>query len=372
MKAWSLLLPLAFLAAGCGGDKNAPSGALKVGVILPMTGNTATYGEESWNGIQLANDELKAKGVHFDLILKDDKSEPQTANIQTKTLIENEGVNVILGSVASSNTLQIMQVAKEAGIPVITPASTNDTLTEQGGPLTSRICFNDTFQGAALANFALHEGWKKGVAVVDKSQVYSTGLAENIRKPFEAGGGTLAVEYYTTGDTDFANTIQNVANQKPQVIFICGYYAEAGPMIRQAGDKWKGIPLIGGDGLDSPQLAKLVGDTNADIFLSSHFAADQPDPEVQGFAKRYQKRFGQLPGAMAALGYDVLMVLADAVKRCKDPKGPDALGKAIAETKYKGITGFIDLTTPDRTPKKGAVIVKVEGGLKFYRVVPAK
>lgn len=370
MKLGSLLLGLVLLA-GCGGDKKSSAAPLKVGIILPMTGNNATFGEESWNGLQLALDELKAEGIEFDLKLKDEKSESQTAIIQTKTLIENEGVHVILGSVASSSTLQIMLVAKEAGIPVITPASTNDTITERGGPLASRICFNDTFQGAVLANFALNEGWRKGVAVVDKAQVYSTGLAENIRKPFEAGGGTLAVEYYSSGDTDFANTIQNVANQKPEVIFFSGYYPEGGPMIRQAGDKWKGVPLVGGDGFDSPELPRLVGDTSAAIFLSSHFAADAPDPKVQEFAKRYEKRFGQPPGAMGALGYDVLLVLADAVKRCKDPRNPDELGKAIAATKYKGITGLMDLTTPDRTPKKDVVIVKVEGGLKFHRVVPA-
>ncbi len=364
MKLGSLLFGLVLLA-GCGEDH------FKVGIILPMTGNNATFGEESWNGLQLALDDLKAQGVEFDLKLKDEKSDPQTANVQTKTLIENEGVHVILGSVASSSTLLIMLVAKEAGIPVITPASTNDTLTEKGGPLASRICFNDTFQGAVLANFALNEGWKRGVAVVDKAQVYSTGLAENIRKVFEAGGGTLAVEYYSSGDTDFANTIQNVANQRPQVIFFSGYYPEGGVMIRQAGDKWKGVPLVGGDGFDSPELPKLVGDTNAAIFLSSHFAADAPDPMVQDFAKRYEKRFGAPPGAMAGLGYDVLMVLADAVKRCKDPKDPEALGKAIAATKYKGITGLMDLTTPDRTPMKDAVIVRVEGGLKFHCVVPA-
>jgi branched-chain amino acid transport system substrate-binding protein len=372
MKLGSLLFGLVLLA-GCGGDRGPrAASSLKVGIVLPMTGNTATYGEESWNGIQLALDDLKAQGTLFDLVLKDEKSESQTANIQTKTLIENEGVNVILGSVASSNTLQIMLVAKEAGIPVITPASTNDTLTEKGGPLASRICFNDGFQGAVLANFALNEGWKKGVAVVDKAQVYSTGLAENIRQTFEAGGGTLDFEYYSSGDTDFANTIQNVSNRKPQVIFFSGYYPEGGPMIRQAGDKWKGVPLVAGDGFDSPELPKLVGDTSAAIYLSSHFAADAPDPAVQGFAKRYEKKFGQLPGAMAALGYDVLLVLADAVKRCKDPKDPEQLGKAIAATKYKGITGYMDLTTPDRTPKKDAVIVKVEGGLKFHRAVPAK
>jgi len=367
---WILGIALALPLAGCGPKEDG--GPLKVGVILPMTGGTATYGEESWNGIRLAMDELKKTGFACELILKDEKSSKSEAGNQAKLLVEVEGVNVLLGSVASSNTEQIALVAKESGIPLITPASTNDTITTNGGPLVSRICFNDSFQGAVLANFALNEGWKNAVAVVDSAQVYSTGLSDNIKKTFEKGGGTYSVEYYTTGDTDFANTVANVAAKKPDIIFICGYYVEGGPMIKQAKEKWAGIPIAAGDGFDSPELPKLVGDTNADIFMSSHFAADAPDPKVQAFAKAYETRFGEPPGAMAGLGYDVLFVLADAVGRCKDPKDPDELGKAIAATKFDGITGFIDLTTPDRTPIKDAVIVKVEGGLKFYRSVPAQ
>lgn len=370
MKNWIFALAFA-LAAGCGGEDDADSGPLRVGVVLPMTGNTATYGEESWNGILLAEEELEKQGMEFKLILKDDKSMKSDANNQTKLLVENEDVHVLIGSVASSNTEQIALVARESGIPLITPASTNDTITTKGGPLVSRICFNDSFQGAVLANFAANEGWKNAVAVVDKQQVYSTGLSDNIKKTFEARGGTYKVEFYTTQDTDFSNTITNVANQKPDVIFICGYYNEGGPMIRQAKEKWAGIPIVAGDGFDSAELPKLVGDTNADIYMSSHFAADAPDPKARAFAKAYEKRFGKLPGAMAGLGYDVLFVLADAVKRCEDPKDPDALGAAITKTNFAGITGTIDLSTPDRTPIKDAVIVKVEGGMKFHRAVPA-
>jgi branched-chain amino acid transport system substrate-binding protein len=369
MRNW--ILGLAIALFGCG-NSGSDDGKLKVGVILPMTGNTATYGEESWNGIQLAMEVLREQGFDCELILKDEKSEKPMAGNQAKLLVENEGVHVLIGSVASSNTEQIALVAKESGVPLITPASTNDGITTKGGPLVSRICFNDSFQGAVLANFAINEGWKKAVAVVDSAQVYSTGLSKNIRKTFEARGGSYVEEFYTTQDTDFSNTISNVANHKPDIIFICGYYNEGGPMIRQAGEKWKGVPIAAGDGFDSPELPKLVGDTNADIYLSSHFAADAPEPAVQEFAKRYEKDKGAPPGAMAGLGYDVMFVLADAVKRCKNPKDPDELAKAIAATRLQGITGMIDLTTPDRTPIKDAVIVKVEGGLKFHRKVPAK
>jgi len=365
----NLLIVLALFVVACGGET---SDKLKVGVILPMTGNQSTYGEESWNGMLLAQEDLKKEGVDWDLILKDEKSLKQPSGNQAKLLIENEGVHVLLGSVASSNTLQIALVADEAGVPLITPASTNDTLTD-GRPMVSRICFKDSFQGSVLADFALSQGWRNAVVVVDKAQVYSTGLADNFRPVFEKAGGKVGFEYYVTDDTDFANTIQNVANRKPDVIFISGYYAQAGPMIKQAKGKWDGIPILGGDGWDSPDTVALVGDTNATIFISTHFAADAPDPRVQDFAKRYKAKFGKAPGAMAALGYDVLFVLADAVKRCDDPKDPDQLAAAIAATKdVKGITGTIDLTTPDRTPIKDLVIAKVEGAIKYHSTIKAR
>lgn len=378
MKLGSLLFAFALLA-GCGGDEttSGPPGTatkpLKVGVILPMTGGTSTYGEESWNGILLAEEDLKKQGVGFELVLRDEKSTKTEAGNQAKLLIDSEEVDVLLGSVASSNTMQIAVEARESGIPLITPASTNDSVTVDGGPYVSRICFKDSFQGPVLAEFALSKGWKKSVAIVDKAQAYSVGLAENFDKAMKAAGGTVDYVYYSSQDTDFANVVLNAAALKPQVIFISGYYPEAGPMIKQGKEAWKGIPVIGGDGLDSPDFISLLGDTNAEIYCTTHFAADAPDPLVQGFSERYEKRFGKKPGAMAALGYDVLMVLHDAVKRCADPKKPDQLAKAIRETKgVKCVTGTIDLTTPDRTPLKDLVIVKVEGDFKFHATIKAK
>jgi len=375
MRNWIAGLFACVALVGCGGDRVVEtSGPLRIGVILPMTGDQSTYGEESWNGIQLALQDLKQAGfphgIEWKLIRKDEASEKQKAGEHAKLLIENENVHVLVGSVASSITEQIAVEAKESEVPLITPASTNDQLTINGGPYVSRICFKDSFQGAVLAMFAAQQGWKKAVAVVDKAQLYSTGLAENFEKIFTGKGGTCKTVYYTTEDTDFANVILNVANEKPDVIFISGYYAQGGPMIRQAGDRWEGIPIIAGDGLDSPDLVGLVGESKAKIYMSSHFAADAPDERVREFAARYQEKFGKPPGAMAALGYDVVFVLADAAKRCKNPRDWDELAKAIRETKgVAGITGTIDLTTPDRTPIKSAVIVKVEGSLKYHSTI---
>jgi branched-chain amino acid transport system substrate-binding protein len=351
--------------AGCGEDDD---GAVRVGVILPMSGDQATYGEESWRGLQLAQDDLKAAGVKvpFRLLLQDEKSNPREAETQAKTLTEVNGVHVLLGTVASSNTAKIGGVAKAAGIPCITPASTNDDLTKDN-PFLSRICYKDSVQGRVLAEFARGSGWTRAVVVVDNESDYSRGFAANFQTSFEADGGTTHFEYFKSGNADFSNVIQSVADAKPEVIFFSGYYSDGGTMIKQAKARWAGLPIIGGDGLDSAVFFSLLGDATNPIYFTTHFAPDAPDERIQSFTRRYTERFGEQPGAMSALGYDVLFVLVDALKRCKDPKDPDALAAAIAATHgVVGISGEISLDNPERTPVKDVIIVKVVGGAKSY------
>jgi branched-chain amino acid transport system substrate-binding protein len=353
------LVTLGFLAA-CGDE--GKSGEVKVGVVLPMSGGKATFGVESWNGMQLAYDELKAKGalkVPFTFVRKDDQSKDEEAGTQAKVLVDTVGVDAILGSVASGSTSLVFTQCRQAGVPGITPASTRDDITEEGGPLCSRICFKDSFQGAVLARFALERGWKKASVVEDRSAPYAVGLAENFRSAFKAGGGTAGTEFYQDSDTDFSNVIQKVATANPDVVVIAGYYKHAGLMLKQGIGRWDGKPVIGGDGLDSPELKLLSGGATNDVFVTSHFAPDDPNPVVQDFTRRYRERYGKAPGAMSALGYDVVLVLQDALQRVKDPHDHAALGKAIAATKgVAGVTGTIDLTTKDRTPVKAAVVLK--------------
>lgn len=354
-----------------GTDRTPAGGNLEpliVGVILPMSGETATYGDESWKGMRLAEQDVLKAGAPrpFQLILRDEKSQPAEAETQAKSLMELAGAHVLLGTVASSNTKKIGLAAREFEVPCITPASTNDQLTVDN-PWLSRVCFKDSFQGGALADFAHKSGWKKAAVVVDNASDYARGLADQFKSRFEAAGGTTHFEYYKVGSADFSNVIQGVADYGPDVIFISGYYEQGGPMIQQAKARWAGKPVIGGDGLDSAKFMQLIGDAKNPIYFTTHFAPDAPDPRVQAFAKRYQDAYGEEPGAMAALGYDVLLVLMDAVKRCPDPTNPTALRDAIAATKgVQGITGTIGLDNPERTPIKDVVLVTVDGGKKKY------
>jgi branched-chain amino acid transport system substrate-binding protein len=378
------LLPLALVAGllSLGGSRasTADEAPLVVGVILPMTGDVATYGEESWNGMKIAEAEIREKDQSFKvkLVLADEQSKREVVGPQTKQLIENEGASIIVGSVASSNTMQAAVVCKEAGIPLLTPASTNDKLTEDAakyGENVFRVCFKDSFQGTMLARFAFKTlKAKKAASLVDKGQAYSVGLAEQFEKEFTRLGGTVVTEYYTSADKDYTTLVQKVGGLKPEVILISGYYPQAGPMIKLGKDAWKGVPVIGGDGLDSPDLLALAGETDAKIYFSSHFVATDSDPVVQSFVKKYQDvTGGNDPGAMAALGYDAMYAVYHAAVKARKARGaekvrPQDLADGLKGLEFTGVTGKI-LIGPDRTPQKAVVIVKAAGSFQFVEKI---
>lgn len=370
------LLPALLALGSFVGTARGAGDPIVVGVLLPMSGDVATYGEESWNGIRIAEKEIAAKdpSVSFKLVLADEQSKREQVGPQTKQLIENNGAAIVVGSVASSNTMQAAVVCKEAGIPLLTPASTNDKLTddvEKYGPDVFRVCFKDSFQGTMLGRFATKTlKAKRAVALIDKGQAYSVGLAEQFQKEFERLGGTVETEYYTSADKDYTTLVQKVGGLKPEVILISGYYPQAGPMIKLGKVPWKGIPVIGGDGLDSPDLLPLAGETEIPIYFTSHFVASDTDPLVQGFVKKYQEAYaGADPGAMAALGYDAMYATYEAAKRAmktnggKKPTAKD-LAAALRGLEFTGVTGKI-LIGPDRTPKKAVVIVQAAGAFQF-------
>ncbi len=392
VRAVTLGLALGTLGA-CGNDKpaspptasqpspSAPtSPLLVVGVVLPMTGKHATFGEESWNGMKIAEAEIREKDQSFQvkLVPADEQSNREVVGPQTKQLIENEGASIIVGSVASSNTMQAAVICKEAGIPLLTPASTNDTLTAdvaKYGENVFRVCFQDSFQGAVLARFAFNSlKAKKAASLVDKSQAYSVGLAEQFEKEFVKLGGTITTEYYTSADNDYTTLVQKVGQSRPEVILISGYYPQGGPMIKLGKDAWKGVPIIGGDGLDSPDLLPLVGETDAKVYFTSHFVASDVDPVVQSFVKKYQNvTGGNDPGAMAALGYDAMYAVYHAAVKAKKARGagkvrPQDLSDGLRGLEFTGVTGRI-LIGPDRTPRKAIVIVKAAGSFQFVEKI---
>lgn len=351
------------LTAGFATGEGLAASQLKIGAVFPMSGPQSTYGEESLNGLDLALEKLKSQdpalAARISIVKEDEKSNPVDAANAAKKVLSVDKVDMIFGTVASSNTLSMTATVLESKRPLVSPASTNPEVTKKGD-LIFRTCFIDPFQGSVLANFALSHLHKKRAAIlVDFKSDYSKGLAQFFETAFKAGGGEIvANEAYEAGKKDFKTQLVKIRGKQPEVLLVPGYYQEVGLIMKQAKQMAFNVIMLGGDGWDSPTLFELAGaDAVKDHYFSSHFAADDSDPQVQAFVKEYTAKYKKSPGAMAALGYDGFLVVVDAFKRAGS-SDPEALKKALSATsQLRGVTGTISMNV-QRDAEKDAVILK--------------
>jgi len=377
-----LAFALAVTALACGSDRDSGSGTagaaapIKVGHFASLTGDTATFGQSTDRGIRMAIDEINAQGGvlgrPLELISEDDRSITEEARTAAQKLLQRDEVVALLGEVASSRSLAAAPEAQRAAIPMISPASTNPKVTEVG-PYVFRTCFIDPFQGAVMARFAREELGAKRVAILfDFKQDYSVGLAEFFRKKFlEDGGEIVADERYTSGDIEFRAQLTTIRAAKPDAVFVPGYYTELGLIAKQARELGLDVPFLGGDGWDSAKTLEIGGPAVEGYYFSNHYAADSDSPKVQDFVKRYRDKHGEVPDAMAALGYDAAGILADSIRRAGDTSGPKVRDAIAATQDYDGVTGRISIDD-HRNARKDAVVLKIDGGkFKFFRSVPA-
>ncbi len=346
---------------------------IPIGEFASLTGTTASFGVSSHNGTVMAIDEINAAGGLFGkplrLITEDDQSKAGEAATVVKKLISRDGIVALLGEVASSRSLEAAPICQQASIPMISPASTNPKVTEQGD-FVFRVCFIDPFQGTVLSKFSLNKGWKKVAILTDVKQDYSVGLSEFFKAHFVGNGGVIVSEQsYSSGDKDFKAQLTAIKASGPDAIVASGYYTEAGLIALQARELQLNVPLLGGDGWDSPSLVEVGGKAVEGCFFSNHFSTEDPAPAIQEFLKRYRDKFNEEPGAMSALGYDSAMILFDAMKRAGTTEGR-AVRDALAATKdFTAITGKITLN-PQRNADKSAVMLEVKDGkFKYVQTV---
>ncbi len=339
---------------------------IRIGHYGSMTGSEATFGQSTSNGIKLAIKEFNAKGGLNGRLIElkeyDTRGDAGEAKLAVERLVKSDKVAAVLGEVASKLSLAGGPVCQEAGVPMITPSSTNPRVT-QIGDMIFRVCFIDPFQGYAGAKFARENLKAKSAAVlVDQAQAYAVGLAAEFTTNFKKMGGTIATEQtYTGGAQDFTAQLTSIRSARPDVIYIPGYYTDVGNIALQARKVGITVPLLGGDGWDSEELAKIGKDAIEGCYYTNHYAPDQPDAKVQEFIKAYRAEFGgSTPDGLAALGYDAAKILFDAMGRGKGLGGKD-LRDAIAGTKgFPGVTGSITINA-QRDATKSAVVVEMAG-----------
>jgi branched-chain amino acid transport system substrate-binding protein len=368
---FSILLGAALvLTANCHPGREAQTagttGDIPIGVYGALTGDQAAFGNATVQGVKLAADELNAAGGllgrRIKLVIEDDQGRADQASSVVTKLITSDSVVAVIGENSSNQSLAAAPICQSNKVPMISPSSTNPAVTQRGDYIF-RVCFTDPYQGKALAAFAKNSLKLDNAAIlVDKKNDYSVGLAQFFRQEFEALGGKIVAEQsYTGGDTEFRPQLTAIKTTKPKMLFIPGFYTEVGQIAIQARDLGLDVPLVGGDGWDSPTVIEIGGKAIDGSYFSDHYFVGDPTPRVQDFVKKIRDRYGRNPDANAALGYDALHILARAITQAGslDKK---AIRDQIAATKdYAGVSGTITMG-PQRDPIKSVAMIRIDGG----------
>jgi len=367
---------VAGVGVGCSKTPATPTEqTVNLGGIGCMTGGAATFGISSKNGATMAVEEFNAAGgamvagvkTTINYINEDDTGAPEVGASAAQKLINQDHVIGIIGAVMSKVSLAVAPICQAAGVPMITPTSTNAQVTLVGDYIF-RACFIDPFQGTVMANYVWNTLKLKTAAVLyDNGNDYNKGLAEHFKADFEKlGGKVVAYEAFTDEDKtiDYKAQLTKIKATNPEFLYLPNYYASAATILKQAHEMGLNIPAGGGDGWDSPDLVKIGGAAVEGGVFSNHFSKDDPSPKVQAFVKAYTAKYGEAPDAFAALSYDAAGLFLDAFKTAGSIKGSD-IRDAMKNTSYVGISGAYKFDE-NRDPIKSAVIIKIVNGQQTY------
>lgn len=371
--------------AGCGGGdgndggdtgkKGSSGDTIKIGINYELTGGVASYGEASVRGIEMAFEEINADGgidgKKIEAVKVDNKSDSAEATTLATKLMTKEGVVACLGPATSGSYQATIPEAMANAVPIISASVTADdnVTTDKKGNVNEyvfRLCFTDSYQAKTMADFAADKlQAKKAVIIKDTSSDYAKGLAENFVKTFKkAGGEIVAEEGYVSKDKDFKSIITSIKDKEFDVIFLPGYYQEAGLIIKQAREFGIDKPILGADGFDSPVLLQLAGASALNnVYFSNHYSSLDDNEIVQKFIADYKAKYNEDPGAFEALGYDLGKFIADAVKRAGSDD-PEAVKDALASTEnFEGVTGTLSMDK-NHNPVKSIVVIGLKDGVQ--------
>ena len=343
---------------------------IKIGEFGSLTGDNASFGISQNNGVQMAAEEINAAGgvlgKKIELIVEDNQTKQGETTTIARKLISQDHVVAVIGEVASSKSLEAAPICQASKVPQIATAATNPRVT-QTGDYIFRVCFTDDFQAVVIARFVLEKLKLNKVAfMTDVKQDYSVGLSNIAKDYLTKNGATIVKEQsYSSGDKDFRAQLTDLKAAAPDVIIITGYYPEAALIAKQARQFGIKATLVGGDGWDGSSLITVGGKAIEGSYFSNHFSVEDTSPLVQTFVQKYKQKYNVTPDAFAALGYDAMKLLADAITRAGAPD-PEKIRAAIQDTEsFPGVSGKITIGK-DRNAQKSAVIITIKDGAYKY------
>lgn len=345
---------------------------IRIGSNFALSGDVAGYGGPGARGVELAVSEINEAGgilgKQIELIDYDNQSlDTEAATISTRLANEDQ-VSIIMGPDVSGSAVASLQPATQAEVPLFAVMASLDYFTQEGqqsdGEVLEyawRVAYPDAYQGEALASFAAGElGATKAAILGDNSTDYAVGLVSTFEQVFP--GEVVAIENYTAGDTDFSATLTTLAGKDFDVLFIPGYYEEAGPIIKQARELGIDAPILGPDGFGNSALYTLAGEENMnDVYYTTQFSALDASEHVIEFMNNYEEKYGEVADMFAAMGYDAMYVTRDAIERAGSAN-PQAINDELKNTEnFPGVTGtfsFDELHNPVKT----VTIIEVQNG----------
>jgi branched-chain amino acid transport system substrate-binding protein len=335
---------------------------IKFGVILPLSGDLVSYGKTTLDGIKLCVDEInKSGGINgkkIKLIVEDNKGIPVDSKKAYIHLASSQKVSAIIGPITSTNSKNVRRTAKALKVPMISPTATNDRITLKN-PYVFRACFNDSFQGRIIANYASNNlKFKTAALMVDMNSDYSKGLAKSFKKYFkELGGKIVKEEGYQQKDTEFGVQLKNIKKSNAEALFVPGYPPELPLIIKQAkviGYKGK---LCGADGWDNADVINGSGDNITGSFIVGAFSKEEKRDIVKKFIKNFKEKYNREPGTFEALGYDSVLLIAEAAK---NGTTPESIKNNLFKIKdFNAVTGKITINK-DGDAEKSAIVLEID------------
>jgi branched-chain amino acid transport system substrate-binding protein len=342
--------------------------AVKIGSASPLTGAQAHIGIDIKNGVQLAIEDLNARGVEiggkkvkFELVAEDDEANPTKATTVAQKLVDSK-VAAVVGHFNSGASIPASKIYSDAGIPQISPASTNPKYTLQGFKTAFRVVAHDDQQGPTLAKFAADNLKVKSVAVIDDSTAYGQGLADAFAATAKgAGAKVIAREHTTDKDTDFRAILTSIKGRKPDLVMFGGIDPQAGPMVRQMASLGIKAKFMGGDGMQTPNFIKIAGEAAEGVLASTPGLPMMKMPGGKEFLAKYKAKFNADVELYAPMGYDAVMVFVDAMKRAGSTD-PAKFLPEVGKTNYQGVIGPIAFDEKGDLKNGPITIYVVKGG----------
>ncbi len=362
-----LKLTVAAAIAAVAGMASAQEQVVKIGHVAPLSGAQAHYGKDNENGARMAIEDLNAQGVtingkkiKFELQAEDDASDPKQGTAAAQKLCDSKVAGVV-GHLNSGTTIPASKVYNDCGIPMVTGAATNPSLTKPGYKTTFRIIANDLALGAGLATYAAETLKLKKVAMIDDRTAYGQGVADVFKKTAAAKGIQVVDEQFTTDKaTDFMAILTAIKSKSPDAIFFGGMDPQGGPMLRQMEQLGlSNVKYFGGDGICTSEISKLAAGAKTlnNVVCAEGGSSLAKMPGGTAWKARYDAKFPNQYQIYSPYTYDATMLLADAMKRANswDPK---VYLPELAKSNYKGVTANI-VFEPNGEMKNPAITLYV-------------